>query len=292
MVIDWPYDLTTDVARRKCVLVLGAGISANSRNKHGDSPKTWHSFLLQASVSLTDAKTARSIRKMLKAGDLLTACQIIRDRMGASSFHTYAQAEFLSPGFQHAPIHDRIIDLDSRIVATPNFDTIYENRVNAIQYNTVAVKNYYDNDIAECIRGTKRIVLKIHGTIHTPNRMIFTREDYARARNQHSRFYEILNALAVTHTFLFLGCGLEDPDIRLLLEDYGFRHEYSRPHYFVIPSAKVDQVAKQSIEKVLNVKFLEYPIKKGDHSKLLEAIAELRDNVNQERDQLATSQNW
>jgi hypothetical protein len=292
MVIDWPNDLTTDVARRRCVLVLGAGISANSKNVNGDSPKTWYSFLLDASESVNEAKTAQSVRKMLRAGDLLTACQIVRDHMGPPNFHNLAQSEYLSPGFQHATIHDRIIELDSRIVATPNFDTIYENRVNAIQHSTVAVKNYYDNDIAECIRGTKRVVLKIHGTIHTPNKMIFTREDYARARNQHSRFYEILNALAVTHTFLFMGCGLEDPDIRLLLEDYGFRHEYSRPHYFVIPSNKVDQVAKQSIEKVLNVKFLEYPTKKGDHSKLLAAITELRDNVNQERNQLATFQNW
>lgn len=292
MVIDWPNDLTTDVARRRCVLVLGAGISANSKNASGQSPKTWYSFLLNASMGLSDAKTTMSVRKMLGSGDFLTACQIIRDQMGPSHFHNLAESEYLNPGFQHATIHDRIIELDSRIVATPNFDTIYENRVNAIQHSTVAVKNYYDNDIAEWVRGTKRIVLKIHGTIHTPNKMIFTREDYARARNQHARFYEILNALAVTHTFLFLGCGLEDPDIRLLLEDYGFRHEYSRPHYFVIPSTKVDKVAKQSIEKVLNVKFLEYPVKKEDHSKLLVAVTELRDNVNQERNQIATSQNW
>lgn len=43
--IDWPENLIDAVAKRKCVLFLGAGISANSCNDVGKHPATWESFL-------------------------------------------------------------------------------------------------------------------------------------------------------------------------------------------------------------------------------------------------------
>ena len=46
--------------------------------------------------------------------------------------------------------------------------------------------------------------------------MVFTRNEYADARNKYRDFYSIIEALAITHTFLFLGCGLNDPDTRLM----------------------------------------------------------------------------
>ena len=39
--IDWPDKLVQDIARRRCVLFLGSGVSANSKNAAGERPKTW-----------------------------------------------------------------------------------------------------------------------------------------------------------------------------------------------------------------------------------------------------------
>ena len=136
------------------------------------------------------------------------------------------------------------------------------------------------------------MVLKIHGSINSPNRMIFTRDDYSKARHDNLAFYAILEALAITHTFLFLGCGLEDPDIRLILEDYGFKHEHSKPHFFVLPSQKLHHIVTPAVEKSLNVKCLTYPSTGGDHSKLRIGIDELQILVDAERVEISTKQSW
>ena len=39
--INWPEDVVEDIARRRCVLYLGSGVSANSVNEKGETPATW-----------------------------------------------------------------------------------------------------------------------------------------------------------------------------------------------------------------------------------------------------------
>ena len=46
--INWPQVLVDDIARRKCVIFLGAGVSKNSRNHEGRIPKNWLEFLSDA----------------------------------------------------------------------------------------------------------------------------------------------------------------------------------------------------------------------------------------------------
>ena len=293
MSLIWPDSLVSDIARRRSVLFLGAGISCNSVNAAGDRPKLWAAFL-EAAIGQVPGSQAKknAIKALVRKADYLNACQVIRDSMGRAQFNQLAEDEFLTPGFQAADIHDLIIEIDSRIVATPNFDTIFDNRINHLQHNTVPVKKYYDNDVAERVRSSARLVLKVHGSIETPNRMIFTRDDYTTARHRFASFYHILEALAVTHTFLFLGCGLEDPDIRLLLEDYAFRHEYSKPHFFVLPQGKVHRDVIPSLRQSLNIEFLTYSVPAGSHQKLNDGLVDLRDRVLAERNNLAVTQDW
>ena len=293
MSISWPQEVVDDIARRRSVIILGAGISRHAQNIVGAHPKLWDEFLNAVVNQIPGPQVRRtSITKLVQQHDYLTACQVIKDVLGAPAFHAFAQQEYLTPGFQAAPIHDRIIELDSRIVATPNFDTIYENRVNHVQHNTVAIRNYYEASVADTIRSARRMVLKVHGTIHAPDQMIFTRQEYTRARNEYFGFYTILEALAITHTFLFLGCGLDDPDIRLLLEDYSWKYKFARPHYFVMPRAKLHQSVRTAVEQSMNIKILTYDTPGQSHHLLVKGIEDLRDAVNKKRVIIAASGDW
>lgn len=287
MVITWPRELVLDVARRRSVLVLGAGISCQARNLAGKAPKAWKTFLDAAVARVAGPVQLRAqIKLLINQSDYLTACQVIKEKMGAATFHDFVREEFLVPDFKPAPIHKAIRDLDSRIVATPNFDKIYEN-----QSASMSVKQYHDDDVAEAIRATSRLVLKIHGSVDTPSKMVFTRKDYAAARHAYRTFYRILEALVLTHTFVFFGCGLNDPDIRLLLEDYGFRHNVGRPHYVVLPRGNVSDHVQPAIEESLNVKILTYD-PKSDHRLLRKSIEELNIQVSLERLNLTHSGDW
>lgn len=286
--IEWPDDLVLDISRRRCVLFLGAGISCHARSKDGKAPKAWRAFLEAAMARLNGAATLRTqINRLLNRGDYLTACQVIKDNLPGNQFNDLVREEFQSPDYKPARIHRIIADLQVSIVATPNFDKVYEHQATA-----VPVKTYDGHGVAEAVRSPTGVILKIHGSVDTPEKMIFSRVEYAKARNQYRDFYSVLDALALTHTFLFLGCGLDDPDIRLVLENYAFAHNYGRPHYYVLPRAQIHRHVHPAVEKSLNVKLLTYENKTNDHRSLVEALEELLVRVSLARTEMAKRQSW
>ena len=286
--ISWPDELISDLARRKCIIFLGAGVSMNSANASGRRPKSWKTFLEDA---LAEISPNRHIRTLINKNDFLTACEIIKSKLGPERFNTIVLDEYLTPGYRPAPIHTHIYNLDSRIVMTPNFDKIYETCANNIASGSVQIKSYGDNDVAEAIRRPNRLVIKAHGSIDQPDQMIFSRAEYSEAKVANRDFYIIFEALILTHTFLFVGCGLNDPDIKLLLEDYSYRFKCARNHYFVIPTRTIHNDEADVLKSAMNLKFITYS-SEDNHKELTDSLLELSDIVGINRNDLATTQNW
>jgi hypothetical protein len=64
--ITWPPSLVREIAARRCVFFLGAGVSASSRDALGNAPKTWGEFLTEATGLVPDAGKKRAINKLIK----------------------------------------------------------------------------------------------------------------------------------------------------------------------------------------------------------------------------------
>ncbi len=290
MKISWPNSLVNDIARRRCVIFLGSGISRNSVNEAGIRPKTW-AATLEAAMQQLDKTVQKSIKKHIQSKNFLMACELVRCAMGRDNFVDFLRNEFVIPRFKEADIHKAIFELDSRIVITPNFDSIYDVYVRHETHSATLVKNYYDSDVADVIRGDNRLILKIHGDISTPDKLIFTKVDYAKARTDHCCFYSIIEALLLTHTFVFIGAGLNDPDITLLLEDYNFKYGFTHKHYFVIPQKELTDVERKIYEDSMGLQFLEYD-PKNNHTQLTECIQELNVKVEERRHEISDTNNW
>ena len=288
--ITWPDDLVLDLARRRTVIVLGAGISMNSINAGGIRPKSWLQLLEEGTTKLT-AKSLKLAKRLIKERDYLAACEIIKNELGKANYESFLTSEYLEPRFEASAVHESIFRLDSRIVATPNIDKIYETRANHLAHGSIKIKHYYEDDLADTIRRHNYVILKIHGTIDSPSKMIFTRQEYAQARSDYAYFYSILDALIATHTFIFLGCGINDPDIRLLLENYAFRYKNVRPHYITLSSDLLSDMESELIEASTNLKILRYS-PKDNHKELHESIDSLQAVVDAKRAELATSISW
>ena len=87
--IDWPNKLVDDIARRRCVLFLGSGVSANSVNNLGEHPKTWTAVLKEGVLKLPNNVTKKQkdiINKRIKSGDLLLACELLRQYLGTDDY--------------------------------------------------------------------------------------------------------------------------------------------------------------------------------------------------------------
>lgn len=277
--ITWPVQLLEDFAAERVVLFIGSGVSRNSVGEDGiTKPKTWYSFLRDTATQLG---ILPKIDPYLQAKDYLTALDLIRHGMPAQEYAKIVRKEYLTPGYGPAQIHEAIYRLNCRIVLTPNFDKIYDVYVGEKSRGTIDVKEYHCPELAEFIRGDRRVVIKTHGSVDSHKLMIFGRKEYAQARVQYSLFYEILKALILTHTFVFIGCGIDDPDIKLVLEDINFGAVGSRSHYFVSAQHAIDADMKNILRDTMNLSVIEYPYVAGsnNHSHLTTEIMALADLV-------------
>lgn len=277
--INWPEQLINDLMSKRTVLFLGSGVSRNSVGIDGKTrPQTWAKFLETASKKINVfEKTSTYLDKH----DHLTALDIIQNSCSPDEYANIITQEYLTPQYGHAPIHEEIYKLDAPIVLTPNFDKIYDVYAQSISRGTTIVKQYFDLDLARFIRGDKRVVIKIHGSVDSVPNMIFGRKDYAASRVKHSWFYEILKSLILTHTFLFIGCGTDDPDIRLLLEDVNFSAGFSREHYFLSAKESIQEEFSTILKDTMNLRVLEYDYDpaQDDHSDLSASIKALADQL-------------
>lgn len=288
--IDWPEDLVLDIARRRAVLFLGAGVSRNATNALGERPLGWDDFLKRAAEKIKDADDRKVVDECLKEGDLLTACELVREVLG-HDFNSHLLREYSGKQFRPGAIHDDLVALDSRIVLTTNVDRLYEGHANTVRGNSIITKNYYDDGIADILRRPERLVLKVHGTIDTPGRTIFTRVDYARARTQFSQFYRLLESLFLTHTFIFLGASMRDPDIRLVLEDLTYRYTDSRPHYMITPAQELHARVIGIMQKSMSIHAIDYA-PADHHIELARSLNGLNRLVQVERERLQNTLEW
>ncbi|MBL7967639.1 MAG: SIR2 family protein [Prolixibacteraceae bacterium] len=286
--INWHRDIIEDIARRKSVIFIGAGVSKNSTNANGERPKDWKEFLTYASEQ-TNKK--RLINTLINNGDFLTACEIIKKDLGRDDFNNLVRSQFQTPQFQSTDIHKHIFNLDSRIIATPNFDKIYDVYAEHATHGNIAIKAYYDDDIADVVRRTEPVILKIHGSITSPDKLIFSRQDYSRARTDNRNFYQILDALAITNTFIFIGCGPNDPDVRLLLEDYNYRFRLNKKHFIISPRNATKQEVLNVLEDTMSLKTLTYD-SRNNHHELTESLGQLVTLVDARRQELASLMKW
>ncbi|WP_444327479.1 SIR2 family NAD-dependent protein deacylase [Neisseria meningitidis] len=189
-------------------------------------------------------------------------------------------------------MHEEIFKLDQAIIISPNFDSIYETYARQKTNGSILVKSYKDKDIAKYIRGgDNRLIIKSHGSASDSN-IIFTYLDYAQARVESAIFYEVLKSLALTHTFLFIGCGINDPDIAIIFEDIRFAHGDDLPeHYMTIPKEEVDTDIMNLVSSMRNIHFCEYDSTDG-HSQLTKALIDLRYAVEERRNEIAKNQKW
>lgn len=109
MTISWPDNLVNDIARRRCVLFLGSGISQNSTNMAGIHPKTWKELLL-AGITRIPKQFHSCIKKHIAANNYLMACELLKRLIGRDDFVDFLRAEYITPRFNPAEIHKKILN--------------------------------------------------------------------------------------------------------------------------------------------------------------------------------------
>ena len=276
--ISWPRDIVDALARGRCIIFMGAGVSMNAENAAGLRPPDWRAFLSSA-VEKCEGQ-CRHIKSLIRAGDLLTACELIKNRLD-HKWRDVLKDTFVTPKYRPAQIHKHLYRLNARLYMTPNFDKVFDSYAIQISGGTTVVKHYSDPDVAVVARSADQFILKVHGTVDPPDQMIFTRQECARARIIHSAFYGVFDALLLTRMFIFVGAGLGDPDLILLLERHAFSYPGVPPHYILLAKPIANDL-ELSIRRNFNLKVISYSSREG-HRELTESLAALADLVETSR---------
>lgn len=271
----WPDNLVEELAYRRCLIFLGSGISATAKNDTGESPDTWGAFLNNVKLKMKNLSEddKKFVEDMLKKQNYLLALQAIADLCDSGEYSNYLKSQYLRGKYKPSKVHELIKDLDSKIVVTTNFDKLYEGLCHEPEYLTF---DYTDTrSIIGSIKAPENIIIKAHGSIDDTEKLIFTAKQYYQAQEQYPEFYHLMTALFLTHTVVFFGYSLNDPDINLLLQFLHNTANSSCPHYMIDKKGNKPQMVKHW-KDTYNVSLLEYG---DDYSCLESSLEELRDLV-------------
>jgi hypothetical protein len=178
-------------------------------------------------------------------------------------------------------LHKIILEIDPKIAITTNYDEIYDHYCSSgLAQSGYNICKYYDSFAVENIRSRIRLVIKAHGCVSDPTKIVLSRSSYYRAKRDFPGFYQLLDALFLTHTLLFVGASLTDPDIQLVLENANLSVPSAHPHYALVEKTRHESI-KAAIKKTHNVELIEYPRKK--HETAVKAMADLKDKVIEQR---------
>lgn len=256
--INWPETLVKELARRRCALFLGAGVSASALDAQGSRPLQWGEFLRDACHLIRGSPARKNIEKLIAERRFLLALQAITQEADRADYHSFLDKHFNNAAFSPGELHRLILRLDSRIVVTTNFDKIYERLCLSTSQDGYKVIPYYSDSLADELRSDTRLIIKAHGTIDDVKKMVFTKSEYHRAKRQHSQFYTLLRAIFLTQTCVFIGCSLDDPDVLLVLEDVQVTASNQRPHYALVLSGAQNPYALRDWQEAYNIRALEY----------------------------------
>lgn len=274
--IAWPQTLVQEIAQRRCVFFLGAGVSSSAVSADGRRPPGWFDFLNTATQRVAVRSRRQEIQRLIKQRKLLVALQAIKAEVDPADYHALLNANFNQPAFLPGRLHEIILSLDSRLVITTNFDKIYERYCLNTSAEGFKVVCYDSESLADEIRSDVRLIIKAHGSIDEVPNMVFTRAEYHQAKRNHANFYQILKAIFLTNTVLFIGCSIDDPDVLLVLEEVHITGSSQRPHYALALRGSQTRFAIQDWQASYNIRTLMYG---PDHDSLVADLENLLSEV-------------
>lgn len=278
--MNWPQTLVKEIAHRRCVFFLGAGVSSSAVDNQGNRPQGWGQFLQLACALIRDEQTHQEILRLITERRFLLALQAIKGEADGSDYQEFLEQHFNNPNFRASRLHEIILELDSRLVITTNFDKIYENYCLSTSTEGFKVVSYSTEGLGDALRSDTRLIIKAHGTIDDIHNLVFTRSEYHNTKKKYSHFYEILKAIFLTSTVIFLGCGLDDPDVLLVLEDVKIVSSNNRPHYALVLKNTHNNYMINDWQQTYNIKVLQY---EPDHLALITELEDLLEQVIQLR---------
>ena len=212
----WQFDAVTDpglitaarslaeqAIESQLVLFVGAGVSA------GAGVPTWDGLMRDVAG---DAHIDGKAVERLMEKDLRDWATILERRLKPNGGLGTAVARRLNRFELYALAHGLLASLPSKEAITTNFDTLFE-AASKIDKRTLAV-------LPESPRATDgRWLLKLHGTVTKPEKMVLTRSDFLDMPRLYGALMGLVQGLLMMRQLMFVGYSLRDEDFHELIHE-------------------------------------------------------------------------
>jgi len=272
--VSWPSTLITELAERRVVMFLGAGLS---KAAHGAMP-SWTNLLEQMAEKVLLKKDQDLIKKLIRYGRLLDAAELINSQILPADRRAILEKKFRLNPAPISNIYEDILSLDPKICITTNYDQLIEKNFEYFSGGTSAhqVRIFTYNNLISDLRSPARVILKVHGCVTDTSNIVLDRKSYFNAKADNPGVYETIKALCTVNTVLFIGYSMGDPDIQLVLEDINAKAKSDHRHYALVPKFEHPSL-REANKHTYNVDFIEYA--KDRHDLVPAALSELKDAV-------------
>jgi hypothetical protein len=254
----------------RLVLFTGAGVA-----QAGGLP-SWPSLIRAVlAYARADRPAPETILVLDRAADLLTRGELI---LAISELHmamtsaAYGQAvtRALDDGAFEVPALAQAIAALAptlRAVVTTNLDRFLERAfAGAWPVYTLA-----QLDLAQ----REHTILKLHGCLNDRNSWVLTRSEYDKVLHDRPKLREHLRSLYRSETLLFVGYGLQDPDLDWYLGELRAYADGAPPqHFALMPRGQVEEGHRRQLFAAAGINILEYdPV--DHHRELLDILGTL-----------------
>lgn len=278
----WPESLVREIVEKRCVIHVGSGMSCQSIDERGNRPPSWPGLLKELKDNtIAETSAATQIDEFISEKRYLDAAELIRIKGRSAEFNSRIKQTFVERNYVPSECHKLLVDIAPKIFVTTNYDTLLEGAlINQSGHNSYTQYEHTRDGLLDALRSPSTILVKMHGCAKYPNDIVLSRSDYFRLRKKHGAFFDLVAAIYKLNTVLFIGCGIEDPDINLILENNNIQSEASNPSYAMVGSLSYAAKLKENIKSQYNIELITYDqTDTNDHSHFLPTIRALAEQV-------------
>lgn len=253
-----PTELINNYIERKCGFFVGAGLSRAAG--YPDWKGLLEGLITRAETdhSLT-ADQAADCRKLAEdPSKFLMLAEEMKDILNVE-FKTYLEETFANDDINPRSAHDLLVTLKrSNFIITTNYDLLIEKAFVNNKILTAAYKYYEANAIQRQLYMRKFFLLKAHGDAQTAaEQIVLTDKDYRRLLYQQPGYQSVLQSIFTMYSVIFVGCSLQDPELRLLLNYINAAFpEGGIPHYALMTSENTGTTERNRWKKDYNMRII------------------------------------
>ena len=236
-------DLSSALHRKRLVIFVGAGVSKNS------GLPTWGQM-----VQVFAKQIGYPMNGRLATDEYIRIPQYyycLDESEGHSAYYSLIKS-MLPENIQPNLLDYLIVSLHPKHIVTTNFDTLLDQV--AVGYQVIRE----DRDLLTNI--SSHYLLKLHGDIRQPQKLVFKEDDYLQYSETHRLMETYLKSLLIGHVFLFVGYSLNDYNLKTFVSwiDYVAKEMHVRQemhrNYFLSSSL---HAGKDYLQKYYEGKGLE-----------------------------------